>query len=269
MGRVIAVFFAFCILPAFAQAPTLVDNAVLNAASFARNQAVAPGSLVSIFGDNLATQLASASTVPFSTSLGGVSVTFGGIPAPLRDVVPGSAGARAQINAQLPWNLLGGPVQGSTQIIVTVNGVSSAAQTVPLAELAPGIYSIPPGVGNAIAVLPDGTIAAPVGSIPGFQTRPAKAGEAIFFYANGLGPVDSRIADGADSTDRLRNTLTVPTVVIDGIAVTPLFSGLAPQYPGVNQVNFVVPNGVRPGNVSLQIQIGNVTSPPQVTIAVQ
>jgi uncharacterized protein (TIGR03437 family) len=58
---------------------------------------VVPGSLVSIFGVNLASQIAFASAVPLPVTLGGVSVSFNGIAAPLLFVPP------QQINAQLPW----------------------------------------------------------------------------------------------------------------------------------------------------------------------
>ena len=253
-----------------AQNPVIVDNGVLNGASFAKGQPVAPGSLVSIFGDNLATTLASASSVPFSTSLGGVTVSVGGVPAPLRDAIPGTASSRSQINAQIPWEALQGEQPASVGVIVT-NGGASPSQQLQITPVAPGIFTIPPGVGNAIAINPDGSIAAPDGSIPGYPTRPAKRGDGVFFYATGLGAVTPAVADGADSLDQLRKTLASFTVVVDGIPVTPFFTGLSPQFPGVNQINFTVPNGAHSGLVALQIQTAdgtlyppNSTTPPVV-----
>ena len=67
----------------------------MNAASFAAK--VAPGSLFSIFGTDLAMANQNAASAPLPTSLGGTSVTIGGKPAPLVFV---SAG---QINAQIPY----------------------------------------------------------------------------------------------------------------------------------------------------------------------
>jgi len=46
-----------------AQVPSVADGGVLNAASFVRGQAVAQGSLISIFGSNLASRLAQADSV--------------------------------------------------------------------------------------------------------------------------------------------------------------------------------------------------------------
>jgi uncharacterized protein (TIGR03437 family) len=48
-----------------------------------------------------------------------------------------------------------------------------------------------------------------------------------------------------------------------------LFSGLQPQFVGVNQVNIIIPPNAPTGDaVPLQIQMGGITSPNNVTIAV-
>jgi uncharacterized protein (TIGR03437 family) len=260
-----------CVLAAgvSAQAPVVVQNGVVNGASFTAGQPVAPGSLVSVFGDNLASSLASASSVPFSTELAGVTVQFNGIPAPVRDTIPGTATSRAQINTQIPWEALGGQSQGAVSVVVTRGGVASAPQQVQLGMTGPGVFTTPLGVGFAIVVNPDGTVAAPVGAIPGLLTRPGRRGEAVFFYANGLGPVDPPGVNGADSLDRLRATVNPVSVIIDGISVTPQFAGLAPQFPGVNQINFVIPQGTRSGLVPIQVEVGGVRSPNQANIAIE
>jgi len=260
-----------------AQNPVIVDGGILNGASFAHDQAVAPGALVSVFGDNLATTLASASTVPLSTTLQDVSVTVGGIPAPLHDVIPGTATSRAQINAQIPWDVLQGQLTASVPVVVTTNGVQSAPQQVQIAQVAPGIFSIPPGLGNAIAINPDGSIAAPVGSIVGYPCHPAQRGveHSVFIYATGLGAVDSPVSDGAASTDRLRNVVSPIIVVVDNIEVPTQFAGLSPQFPGVNQINFEIPASARSGVVALQLKTPDGTrypansDTPPVVIAIE
>ena len=59
-----------------AQTPSVAENGVLNAASYANpaspGSAVAPGSLVSIFGSNLAPDTATANSLPLPASLAGV-----------------------------------------------------------------------------------------------------------------------------------------------------------------------------------------------------
>jgi uncharacterized protein (TIGR03437 family) len=49
---------------------------------------VAPGSLVSIFGFNFAPQVAQVATIPLTTSLAGVSVSFNSLIVPLLYVAP-------------------------------------------------------------------------------------------------------------------------------------------------------------------------------------
>jgi uncharacterized protein (TIGR03437 family) len=47
-----------------------------------------------------------------------------------------------------------------------------------------------------------------------------------------------------------------------------LFSGLTPQFPGVNQLNVVVPSAAIGNSVSIQVQEGGITSSDQVVIAI-
>ena len=89
----IAVAFAAASLT-FAQTPQFSSSGVVNAASYA--QPITPGSLVSIFGTNLANATASASQLPLTTELSGTSVTVNGVKAPLLFVSP------EQINLETP-----------------------------------------------------------------------------------------------------------------------------------------------------------------------
>ncbi|MEO8028510.1 MAG: IPT/TIG domain-containing protein [Bryobacteraceae bacterium] len=253
----------------YAQAPSVVDNGILNGGSFAVGQPVSPGSLVTIFGDNFGTQLASASSIPYSVALAGVSVTFNGVPAPLTDIIPGDPNNHAQIKAQVPYEALNGQTEASVAVVVTRDGVTSTPKNFALSQFGPGIFTIPFGNGNVVAVNADASVAAPVGSIPGIKTHPAKVGDTLLFYATGLGPLDSPVANGADSLDKLRQTLTKPTIMLGGVPIIPLFSGLAPQFPGVNQINFTIPPGVPSGIVALQLVIGGVTTKQQATIAIE
>jgi uncharacterized protein (TIGR03437 family) len=252
-----------------AQTPVVLDNGTVNGASFAASQPVTPGSLVSIFGSQLAGSLESADSIPLSTARGDVSsVTFNGIVAPLYFVSPG------QINAQLPWNVLpNGAASGSVNVVVTRNGVKSAPKSLQVGAFSPGIFATTPnpdGTLYAIAVNLDGTLAQAPGAIAGLTTHPAKAGDTIIVYANGLGPVDKPVDNGNNTADGLRTNTTFPTAMVGGVVASVPFSGLAPQFVGVNQVNIVIPQGVTPGNaVTLQLQTGGITSTDKVIIAVQ
>ncbi len=261
-----------------AQAPSVADGGVLNAGSFAKDASghgspVAPGSLVAIFGSFPGATLADFDSVPFSTSLGGLSVTFNGIPAPLRNVVP--TGAFPFINAQLPFGVL----PGTANVVVKMNNVSSDPKPIPVAAAAPGLFTIPAtGQGNAVLVYVDtdgvAKIAAPANANIGYPTAPIPRGQAGFFYATGLGVMTPPIDDGKGGLEPPLTThfATTPTVLIGGITAQVQFAGQAPGYPGVNQVNIIVPNGAPTGNaVSLQVRTadGTVTSTAGATVAIR
>jgi uncharacterized protein (TIGR03437 family) len=256
------VLLAAVAVAAHAQTPAVAQGGVLNAANGIFP--VTPGSLVSIYGTDLAGGLAQADTIPLSNSLNQVSVTLNGIPAPLLFVSQG------QVNAQVPWNVLQSGTSGTVSIVVMNHGQPSSSQAVPIGPFSPGIFAI----GN-IAVaqnVVDASVAAPAGAIPGVETHPATINDpyGLAILCTGLGAVDSAIANGANSSDLLRRTTTTPTVLVGGQPVKVLFSGLSPQFVGVNQINVTLPPGTPTGDaVPLQISIGGIVTTNTITIAVQ
>ena len=108
-------------LAASAQTDASVIEGVVNAASY--SSPVAVGSIVSIFGSNLATvtQSASSDESPLPFSLGGTSVSCNGIPAPLFFVSP------RQINAQVPWSIKAGTATLSAAETVVATSAGSGA----------------------------------------------------------------------------------------------------------------------------------------------
>jgi uncharacterized protein (TIGR03437 family) len=253
-----------------AQPPAIASGGIVNGATFSSGP-VAPGSIASIFGSNLAGSLATASTVPLSTALADVNVTINGQPAPLYFVSPDQAGkpGTGQINIQIPYDVLpAGTSSGSVNVVVTrTTAGASQPAAVQIAALAPGILQ---ASGHAIAINSDGTLAAAPSSIPGLTTHAATAGDVLIIYATGLGAVTPSVANGANAQDQLRRTNVTPVILIGGIQAEVQFSGLTPQFTGVNQVNVKVPSGVAAGDsVPLQIQEGSITTSNQVTIAIR
>jgi len=232
-------------------------SAVVNAASFAVNQPLAPGSLASIFGAGLAVSTAQASLLGLSTGLAAVSVTIGGVPAPLQYVSP------AQINLQVPWNL----PAGTADVRVAIMGFVLPLLRVSILPFSPAIFSTQYGAGQAIAINLDGSIAAPAGTIPGVLSHPARPGNYVIILGTGLGAVAPAIADGRSAIDGLRRTLTAPRVLIGGVPAEVTFSGLSPQFAGVNQINAIVP-AVAGGVLPLQLEMGGVRTTDKITIAV-
>jgi uncharacterized protein (TIGR03437 family) len=254
--------------PAFGQTPAIAPGGIVNGASFSTGP-VAPGSIASIFGTNLSSSLQSASTVPLSTTLGDVSVTVNGVAAPLYFTAPDQPGTpgTSQINVQIPYEALPANAPTATMNVI-VNRASGVSQPVSItvSTVAPGVFA---ANGHAIAINTDGTLASAPNSIPGLTTHAAAPGDVLVVYATGLGAVTPPVANGANSIDTLRRTNVTPVVTIGGVAAQVLFSGLTPQFTGVNQINVIVPAGAPVGAaVPLQVQAGSVTTSNQVTIAV-
>jgi uncharacterized protein (TIGR03437 family) len=254
------------------QNPVIAPGGIVNGASFAAGP-VAPGSIASIFGTNLAGALAQASTIPLSTALADVTVMVNGQAAPLYFVAPDQTGkpGTGQINFQVPYEVLAqNATSGTATVMVnrTSAGNSSPA-TIQISAVAPGILE---ASGHAIAINnSDGTLAAPPGSIPGLTTHAAAIGDALIIYGTGLGAVTPAVATGAiPPAGQLSKSNVTPMVMVGGVQAQVLFSGLTPQFTGVNQINIVVPPGVTPGDaVPLQIQAGTITTSNQVTIAIR
>jgi uncharacterized protein (TIGR03437 family) len=252
-----------------AQNPTVAEGGVLNGASFAKGQPVSPGGLVSIFGSGLVSKLAEADTIPLSAKLGGVTVTFADFPpAPLLAVIPGVPGqSDDQINAQVPWQI--GTGTGVVNVTVTTSKGTSAPVAVSYAPSMPGIFTASTG-GQSYAIAvnsSDSSLVWPEGLAA--KAHPATAGSVLIIYATGLGAVDHTPAAGAVPSV-LSTTVATPKVLFGGVAGQVLFSGLAPQFVGVNQLNVQVPASVTPGSaVPLQIEVNGFTSANTVVVAIQ
>ncbi len=278
MKKALFIGIVLAIAPAvFAQAPSVATGGVLNAASFTKDAnghgtAVAPGSLVAIFGSFPGATVAAADTIPYSTSLGGLSVAFldsngNSFPSPLQASTP--TGAFPFVTAQVPFEILGNSQTAATaQVIVTVNGQASQPQAVPVVPSAPGIFTIPAtGQGNAVLVFvdTDGTakIAAPTSANLGYPTAPMARGASGFFYATGLGALTPSVVDGTSGIDGVTHEANIqPVVTIGGISAAVAYWGPS-GYPGVYQVNITVPSGAPTGDgIPLVVKTpdGSVTS---------
>jgi uncharacterized protein (TIGR03437 family) len=224
----------------------------------------APGSLVMIFGSQLASGLSRADTVPLSNTIGSVSVTFNNITAPLQFV------SENAIQAQVPWNVLPDPtLPGTANIVVTSGGIASQPVSVPINPFSPAIYRLSPSSSQAMAFNPDGTVAGPTGAIAGLQSHPASPSDTLTVYANGLGAVTPSIASGTSSSDAPRSTVTTPVVLIQGANAQVTSSGLSAQFPGMNQLSVIVPAGITSSDAApIQIQVGGITTTAQITIAI-
>ncbi|MBI3664985.1 MAG: carboxypeptidase regulatory-like domain-containing protein [Acidobacteria bacterium] len=241
--------------------PSFPSNGVVSAASYAfAGGAAVPGEIVSIFGVGMGPASGVQAGLDFitgrlSAQVAGVVVTFNGVRAPLYFV------RQDQINAQVPFEMAG---QSSANVIVSYQSVGSAPVAIPLGQARPGIFTKDSsGKGQGAILNQDGTVAD--------SNHPASRGSVITVYATGQGEIQPPLATGELAP---RSTLSVVTqaksATMGGRPAALLFAGMAPDYAGLLQVNLAVPADAPVGpNVPVVLNIGGISSPGGVTIAVR
>ena len=222
----------------------LFPNGMVNAASSTPFTAhLSPGEFLTLLGTGLAPSAASATTLPLPQQLNGVQVMINGRPAPIQFVSPG------QINVIVPFF-----TESIAQIQVINNGNNSNVVTQFVGSTSAGVFTIPEGgIGEAAALH-----AADFSLVS--DSSPAQAGETVAVYLAGMGTVNPGISDGAagPGAPNLSNTVNQPLVFILDPAgnfpqATVTYSGLAPGFAGLYQINFTVPSGLTSGLASLEI----------------
>lgn len=172
-------------------------------------------------------------------SLQGVSVTIGGIPAPLLYVSPG------QINLQVPFEL---PL-GITDLVVRRGAQASAARPVRVIAATPGIFTFSED-GRSQPVILHATDYSPVTA-----SNPAHAGGYLTIFCTGLGATTLSVRSGDAAPP-----MPVPIQTNLGVSAGPVtYAGLAPGFAGLYQINLQLNDNVTPGMVSIGINEANGT----------
>ena len=262
----------FLIEAATGPAPTLNEGGVVSAATFAPEQGIAPGSILSIFGVDMAAWAEATRTNLLATSLGGGVLTFSGVDGTklAGDVrAPFFFASPTQINALAPWEL-----EGSSEVTLAmqVGGAVSNTVTVPVATYAPGIFTLTAdGMGQAAATISatGGVVAAQVDFLEGLPSRPAQRGEFVALSTTGLGPVTLPPASGDPAERPFPATTTTPVVMLGEVQAQVTFSGIAPNFVGLYQLNIRIPSDAPSGDtVPVKVTIGGVES-NTATIAIE
>jgi uncharacterized protein (TIGR03437 family) len=235
--------------------PTISTSGLVNAASNSVGP-MAPGSIAAVIGSfTLNSSSIAPSGMPWPTSLGGLSLHFDGIPAPLYYA------SGSQVNFQVPWELAG-RTPPNAPLTVTVGNQTSSSLTVNLAPFSPGLFSMN-AQGNGQGAILDSHYRLVDSS------NPASMGDVIQIYCTGLGAVTNQPPSGSPAlANPLSWTTTQPRVTIGGAAATVYYSGLTPDV-GLNLINAQIPSGIVTGPaVPVVVSIGGVTS-NTVTVAIQ
>ena len=241
--------------PANSTLPIVPPGSVRNGASFEPFQVVAPGSFISIFGVRLADG-ASEGQAPFPTSLAGTEVSLGDSKLPL------SFTRGDQINAIVPFGL---PLNSQLQLLVKRGDALSFGESLSIASVQPAIFTQQQtGVGQ-------GAIVNGVSNVLADAANPVRAGDVISIYCTGLGDVSPAVSAGQPASLTVLSRTAQPVIVtIGGQNAAVTFSGLAPGYAGLYQVNAVIPVGLPANNATpITMTIGGQGSPAEVTLAVR
>jgi uncharacterized protein (TIGR03437 family) len=220
-------FFDIALAP-----PATSPDGIVNAATHQVGPGIAPGSYISIYGTNLATGDRGLSTAYLPVAINNTSVSFDVPEAGLSVAGRLIYVSPSQVNVQVPWELQG---QTSAQVKVSIGPVSGVVSTVPVAEANPGLF---------------------VPSVSATFVR----GQIATLFATGLGAVQNEPNDGEACANEPCSTLVLPVVTVAGIPANVQFSGLSGGYPGLNQINFVVPGDAPPGPQPATVSVNGITS---------
>ncbi len=200
-------------------------TAVVNAAD--GTLPVAPGGLISIYGQQMSPVNIASSEIPLPTALGESCLTVNGVAVPVLFV------SSQQINGQLPFN-----VDGNAQMTLRTPGGISDNFNFSILPAAPSVFRTGvagPTTGLATITRADnGELVTP--------TNPVHPGDSIVIWATGLGRTSPAIDSGMPSpSDPLPSAVIQPTVTIGGVALDIQYAGLVPGSVGLYQINAGVP----------------------------
>jgi uncharacterized protein (TIGR03437 family) len=217
---------------------------------------IAPNSIVTIYGSNLAFETYAATSSDLDgrnlpDSLAGVRVYANGLPCGLFYVSPG------QVNFLVPYII----DDTTISIYLSRQALAGPVVKVPSAVAAPGIFQ---WNGNfAVAQHADGSLISP--------TSPAHGGEIVVIYATGLGRTAPDIFSGSVSATALTiRYFSEFVILLNGVACAPsdiYYAGVTPGFSGLYQVNVRLPVHVPP-NPTIQFVMGGQASPSTVQLYV-
>jgi uncharacterized protein (TIGR03437 family) len=224
--------------------PYIAPAGVMNAAGITPTAAVAPGSIISIFGQGLSPTVQVGPVNPLSQTLVGVTVTLNNQILPLLFV------SSQQINAQVPSGL----ADGTYTLLIHNSGQPDVSATLSVARNSPGIfYQTVNSQPYAVALHADGSAVT--------SDNPAAAGETISILGTGFGPYNGNVVDGFFPPMPAPALMDPVSLSVGDQSPAVVWSGAAPGYTGIVSTRFTVPDGLPGGSlVPLKVSINGIDS---------
>lgn len=183
-------------------------------------QPLSPGGLAALSGSGFGAA-AQAQSAPFPRVLKSTYVAVDGVRAPL--VTTGSGSIEFQVPADISLGMIG--------VVASTNGDMSSTFDSNIAAAGPVILAVTHADGTPVS--------SALGAVPG---------ETLSIFATGLGAVNSDVPIGAVApANPITTTLASPQAFINNTSMTVTFSGLAPGFIGLYQVNAIVPTPAASG----------------------
>ncbi|MDX1983522.1 MAG: hypothetical protein SFV51_24835, partial [Bryobacteraceae bacterium] len=212
-----------------AQGPQIAPNGVQNAAG---GTGIAPGSIATIRATNLVPNvngyvLPSNPLGPLPTTLSGVSVLFGGVPAPIFWVA--NVSGQQAVTVQVPFEA----AEGTIPVTVNASGATTTVNVL-IQAVAPGIFESTDAQGRRFGVVTrsDGTFVTP--------DNPIARGERAHVLVTGLGR--TQIAAFTNAPGTIEQKVIAPvTVGVNNQGVPVLSAEYAQNLIGVYVVTFQIP----------------------------
>jgi uncharacterized protein (TIGR03437 family) len=235
--------------------------AVANSADWANNY-TSPGGIFTLWGSNFTANgptSAPAYVFPLPISLDNIQVMIraNGIdyPAPLYYT------SLTQINFLAPTELPTGTSEA--QVRAVINGVATNPIHV-VVRVAPSAFYADFASKQPAALFAVGPKTAQLVT----EANPAKGGDWVQSYWNGLGPVEPPIRSGYAAGTNPVSAVVAPVTVTVGGKQADSWAGAAPGFAGLYQVNYQIPPGLPDGLADVVISVGGVTNTTPIKLAV-
>lgn len=207
--------------------------------------AIAPNSIASAYGTDLATSNVVRLPLPFlGNSLGGTTVTI---------VDSASASWSAQMLSAAPGQATfvvpGGVATGPAQVTVQSGDGTKSVATVQVNAVAPGLYALNSSALAAAYVVANGSSVAngPAPSVYGMNSDGS-------IVANPINVKPSGVTLALFGTGLRAAGMTGVTATVNGAPATVSFAGPQASYPGLDQLNVQLPSSLAgSGKVGIQI----------------